>query len=206
MVNTDKGLIHCDSLVLACNAYIDGLDTALSRKVLPVGTFVVTTEVLSPEQAKSLIPSNACVTDNQFILDYFRLTSDNRILFGGGCTYLGGIPRHIGQAMRPNVQRVFPALKNIKFDFAWGGHIDITMNRAPDIGFKNNIYWMQGYSGHGLLPTCVAGRVVADAIMGRRDNINLFMAIKHLDFPGGQRLAPWLEAAGKMWYRLRDVI
>ncbi len=206
VVTTDKGQIHCDTLVLACNAYIDELDPALSRKVLPVGTFVVTSEVLSPERAKSLIPSNACVTDNQFILDYFRLTPDHRLLFGGGCTYLGGIPRDIGQAMRSGVRRVFPALKNVKFDFAWGGHIDITMNRAPDIGFRNNIYWMQGFSGHGLLPTCVAGRVVADAILGRRDHIDLFMAIKHLDFPGGKRLAPWLEAAGKMWYRLRDVI
>jgi len=205
-VTTEQGRIDCDVMVLACNAYIDELAPALSRKVLPVGTFVVATEVLEPEVARSLIPSNACVTDNQFVLDYFRLTPDNRLLFGGGCTYLGGIPADIGKAMRPNVARVFPKLKNVRFDFGWGGHIDITMNRAPDIGNRGNVYWMQGYSGHGVLPTCVAGRVVADAILGRRDHLNLFMKLQHTEFPGGQLLAPWLEAAGKFWYRLRDIV
>jgi len=204
-VTTEHGQIKCDVLVLACNAYIDELDPQLARKVLPVGSFIVVTEVLEPELARSLIPSNACITDNQFVLDYFRLTPDNRLLFGGGCTYLGGIPADIARAMRPNLKRVFPALKNSRIDYAWGGHIDITMNRAPDIGSKANVYWMQGYSGHGVLPTCVAGRVVADAIMGRRDHFNLFTQLHHADFPGGKRLAPWLEAAGKLWYRLRDV-
>jgi len=204
-VTTEHGLIKCDRLVLACNAYIDELDPHLAKKVLPVGTFVVATEVLEPEVARSLIPSNACVTDNQFILDYFRLTPDNRLLFGGGCSYLGGMPNNIAKAMRPNLKRVFPGLKNPRIDYAWGGHIDITMNRAPDIGSRGNVYWMQGYSGHGVLPTCVAGRVVADAILGRRDHLNLFMQLRHADFPGGKRLAPWLEAAGKFWYRLRDI-
>jgi len=204
-VNTENGRIDCDVLVLACNAYIDGLAPALSSKVLPVGTYVVASEILEPELARSLIPSHACVTDNQFILDYFRLTPDNRLLFGGGCTYLGGMPDDIVKAMRPSVQRVFPQLKNIAYDFAWGGHIDITMSRAPDIGQRGNIYWMQGYSGHGVLPTCVGGRVVADAIMGRSDHLNLFMKLQHTEFPGGQRWAPWLEAAGKFWYRMRDV-
>ena len=204
-VTTEHGRIDCDVLVLACNAYIDQLDPALSRKVLPVGSYVVTSEVLEPDLARSLIPSNACVTDNQFVLDYFRLTPDHRLLFGGGCTYLGGMPADIGKAMRPNVVKVFPQLKNIRFDFAWGGHIDITMNRAPDMGSRGNVYWMQGYSGHGVLPTCVAGRVVADAILGRREHLNLFMKLQHAEFPGGQRLAPWLEAAGKFWFRLRDI-
>ncbi len=204
-VTTEYGRIDCDVLVLACNAYIDELAPALSRKVLPVGSFVVTTEVLEPELARALIPSNACVTDNQFVLDYFRLTPDSRLLFGGGCTYLGGMPADIGKAMRANVARVFPQLKDVRFDFAWGGHIDITMNRAPDIGNRGNVYWMQGYSGHGVLPTCVAGRVVADAIAGRRDHLNLFMKLQHTEFPGGQLLAPWLEAAGKLWFRMRDI-
>jgi len=203
-VKTEGGQIQCDVLVLACNAYIDELAPELSRKVLPVGSYVVTSEVLGPELARSLIPSHACVTDNQFVLDYFRVTPDNRLLFGGGCSYLGGMPKDIGKAMRSNVTKVFPRLKKIRFDFAWGGHIDITMNRAPDIGNRANVYWMQGYSGHGVLPTCVAGRVVSDAILGRRDHLNLFMQLQHSDFPGGKRLAPLLEAAGKCWFRLRD--
>lgn len=205
-VTTEHGQINCDVLVLACNAYIDELDARLSRKVLPVGSFIVTTDVLEPELARSLIPSHACVTDNQFILDYFRLTPDNRLLFGGGCSYLGGMPSDIAKTMHPNLVRVFPALKDRRIDYAWGGHIAITMNRALDIGSRSNVYWMQGYSGHGVLPTCVSGRVVADAILGRRDHLNLFAKLQHQDFPGGKRLAPWLEAAGKCWYRLRDVL
>lgn len=205
-VTTAHGHIDCDVMVLACNAYIDELDPQLARKVLPVGSFIVVTEQLEPELAHSLVPSNACITDNQFVLDYFRLTPDNRLLFGGGCSYLGGIPTDIAKAMRPNLRRVFPALKKTRIDYAWGGHIDITMNRAPDIGSRGNVYWMQGYSGHGVLPTCVAGRVVADAILGRRDHFNLFAQLQHAEFPGGKRLAPLLEAAGKCWYRLRDVV
>lgn len=204
-VTTENGTIRCDALVLACNAYVDGLAPVLARRILPVGTFVVATEVLSPDQARALIPSNACVTDNQFVLDYFRLTADNRLLFGGGCTYLGGMPGDIRGAMRPNVLRVFPALKNVRFDYGWGGHIDITMSRAPDIGRRGNVYWMQGFSGHGILPTCVAGRVIADAIGGKPDHLNLFMRMPQRDFPGGTALAPWLEAAGKFWYRARDL-
>lgn len=205
-VTTEHGQIKCDALVLACNTYIDELDPQLSLKIFPVGTFVVVTEVLESKLARSLIPCNACVTDNQYVLDYFRITPDNRLLFGGGCTYLGGMPKDIAKVMRPNLKRVFPRLKNVHIDYAWGGHIDITMNRIPDIGSKANLYWMRGYSGHGVLPTCVAGRIVADAILGRRDHLHLFMQLRHANFPGGKQFAPWLEAAGKFFYRLRDII
>jgi len=205
-VNTEQGQINCDVLVLACNAYIDQLDPGLSRKVLPVSSLVVTTEVLAPELARSLIPSQACITDNQFNLDYFRITPDHRLLFGGGCAYLGSLPDNIGAALRPKVNRVFPALGKVGFEYAWGGHIDITMNRAPDIGSRGNVYWLQGYSGHGLLPSCVAARAVAEAILGRRDYLALFMRLRQRDFPGGPRFAAWLEAAGKSWCRLRDLI
>jgi glycine/D-amino acid oxidase-like deaminating enzyme len=102
---------------------------------------------LTPEQATALLPSNVCVTDNQFVLDYFRRTPDNRLLFGGGCTYLGGMPKDIAAATRPFLERVFPQLKGVELQFAWGGHIDLTMNRTPDVGGEGNRYWLQGYSG-----------------------------------------------------------
>ena len=205
-VITEHGQINCDVLVLACNSYIDELDPALNRKILPVGTFMVATEPLSAAQARALIPCNACVTDNQFVLDYFRLTADNRLLFGGGCTYLGGMPADFASAMRPNLERVFPLLRGVGIEYGWGGHIDISMRRTPEIGCRANVYWMQGYSGHGVLPTCVSGRVVADAILGSSDHLAIFRRLSHADFPGGRLLAPWLEAAGKFWFRLRDVI
>ena len=206
-VTTEHGQILCDKLVLACNAYLDKLDNTLSRQILPVGTFIVTTEVLSEAEAQAILPKNVCVTDNQFVLDYFRLTADNRLLFGGGCTYFGSIPNDIEGAMRPRMERVFPTLKHKKVEFAWGGHIDISMYRTPAIGMSvsKNVLWMQGYSGHGVLPTCVSGRVVADAILGNDDMLKLFMRLPHPQFPGGRMAAPLLEAAGKCWFRLRDL-
>lgn len=200
------GHIKADVMVLACNAYIDELDKPVSRKIIPVGNYQVATEQLSPELARSLLPKNCCVTDNQFVLDYFRLTQDNRLLFGGGCTYLGGLPKDVAAATRPFIKRVFPQLANVKIDYAWGGHLDITMKRTPDIGGRDNKYWMQGYSGHGILPTLAAARAVSDAILGNPDELSLYEEIKNPSFPAGELFASSLEAAGKAWYRLRDFI
>jgi glycine/D-amino acid oxidase-like deaminating enzyme len=205
-VDTEHGSVKADVLALACNAYLDRLDPQLSSCVLPVGTYQVATAPLTPEQATALLPSNVCVTDNQFVLDYFRRTPDNRLLFGGGCTYLGGMPKDIAAATRPFLERVFPQLKGVDLEFAWGGHIDLTLNRTPDVGRRGNRYWLQGYSGHGVLPTLAAARAVADAILGQEDELALYQGLSNGRFPGGKYLAAPLEAIGKAWYRLRDSI
>lgn len=204
VVTTERGLIRADVLVLACNAYLDRLDSSLSSRVLPVGTYQVATAPLSEELAISLLPGNVCVTDNQFVLDYFRRTPDNRLLFGGGCTYLGGMPKDIAAATRPFLQRVFPQLQGVDLEFAWGGHIDLTLKRTPDIGRRGELYWLQGYSGHGVLPTLAAARAVSDAILGQSDELALYEGLINDSFPGGQYMAAPLEAIGKAWYRLRD--
>lgn len=204
VARTDKGEVRADVLVLACNAYIDRLDRKLSRRMLPVGTYQVATAPLSPELARSLLPRNSCVIDNQFVPDYFRLSPDNRLLFGGGCTYAGGIPKDIVAATRPYLERAFPQLRGVALEFAWGGHIDISMKRTPDIGRHNERYWLQGFSGHGVLPTLAAARAVADAILGDDDLLGLYQAIDNPPFPGGELLAAPLEVLGKTWYRLRD--
>ena len=204
VVATERGQIRADVLVLACNAYLDRLDPKLSSCVLPVGTYQVATAPLSERQATALIPSNVCVTDNQFVLDYFRRTPDNRLLFGGGCTYLGGMPKDIAAATRPYLGRVFPQLKGVELDFAWGGHIDLTLKRTPDIGRRGDLYWLQGYSGHGVLPTLAGARAVSDAILGQPDELALYQGLINGSFPGGKYLAAPLEAIGKAWYRLRD--
>jgi len=204
VARTDKGEVRADVLVLACNAYIDQLDRKLSRRMLPVGTYQVATSPLRPEVACSLLPRNSCVIDNQFVPDYFRLSPDNRLLFGGGCTYAGGIPKDIAAATRPYLERAFPQLRGVELEFAWGGHIDISMKRTPDIGRQGERYWLQGYSGHGVLPTLAAGRAVADAILGDDELLDLYQAIDNPPFPGGALLAAPLEVIGKTWYRLRD--
>lgn len=201
---TEHGSIRSRVLVLACNAYLDQLDPALASRILPVGTYQVATRALSAEQASSLLPGNVCVTDNQFVLDYFRRTPDNRLLFGGGCTYLGGMPKDIGAATRPFLERVFPQLKGVELEFAWGGHIDLTLKRTPDIGGRDNLYWLQGYSGHGVLPTLAGARAVADAVLGQADDLALYQALNNPRFPGGKHFAAPLEALGKAWFRLRD--
>lgn len=204
VARTDKGEVRADVLVLACNAYIDRLDRKLSRRMLPVGTYQVATSPLAPDLARSLLPRNSCVIDNQFVPDYFRLSPDNRLLFGGGCTYAGGIPKDIVAATRPYLERAFPQLRGVKLEFAWGGHIDISMKRTPDVGRQNGRYWLQGFSGHGVLPTLAAARAVADAILGDDELLGLYQSIDNPPFPGGELLAAPLEVLGKTWYRLRD--
>jgi gamma-glutamylputrescine oxidase len=206
VVNTSHGKVRADTLVLACNAYIDQLAPELARRVLPVGTYQVATRPLDPALAKSLLPRNSCVIDNQFVPDYFRLSPDNRLLFGGACTYLGGIPKDIAAATRPNLERAFPQLRGVELEYAWGGHIDISIRRTPDVGRQGQRYWLQGFSGHGVLPTLAAARAVTDAILGDDRLLALYQGIHNPAFPGGERFAAPLEALGKLWYRLRDVV
>jgi glycine/D-amino acid oxidase-like deaminating enzyme len=204
LVHTAQGHLQAQNLVLACNAYIDTLYPPLQAKVLPVGTYMIATAPLGAERAHSLLPSGLAVTDNQFILDYFRLSADHRLLFGGKCTYTGQTPRNLAQSMRADMLRVFPQLQDVAIDYAWGGHIDITLNRAPDFGHAGPIYWAQGFSGHGIVPSCVAGRVLAQAILGDDRALQLFEAIPHHHFPGGEKLAALMQVAGMSYYRLRD--
>lgn len=204
VARTAAGEVRSRVLVLACNAYIDGLDRALSRRLLPVGSYQVATAPLEAGLAASLLPRNSCVIDNQFIPDYFRLTPDHRLLFGGGCTYLGGIPKDVAAATRPCLERVFPQLKGVAIEHAWGGHIDCSLQRTPDIGRQGQRYWLQGFSGHGVLPTLAGARAVSDAILGDEDLLALYQGIDNGRFLGGDLLAAPLEAAAKAWYRMRD--
>lgn len=203
-VRTGQGSVQADRLILACNTYIDRLEPRLARRILPVGTYQVATAPLGAERAAALLPRNACITDNQFVLDYFRRTPDHRLLFGGGCTYLGGLPKDMAAATRPFLERVFPQLAGVSIEFAWGGHIDVTRARTPDIGGEGGRYWLQGFSGHGVLPTLAAARAVTDAILGQGDELALYQQLRNPDFPFGERFAAPLEAIGKAWYRLRD--
>ena len=203
-VATEGGQVRAKRMVLACNSYIDRLAPHLQRRMLPVGTYMIATAPLAPELAQQILPSNLAVSDNQFILDYFRLSADRRLLFGGKCTYTGRTPAHLRESMRADMLRVCPKLADVPIDYAWGGHIDITMARTPDFGQAGNVYWAQGFSGHGLVPTCVAGRVLAEAIAGDDTHLRLFSALHHRPFPGGEVVAGMLQVLGMSYYRLRD--
>ena len=204
VVTTESGRIACRQLVLACNAYVDQLAPQLNQKILPVGCFQVATEVLSEARLQAALPHNSCVTDNQFILDYFRRSADNRLLFGGGCTYMGGMPKDINAFMRPLLARVFPQFSDVNFEFAWGGHLDCSVRRTPDVGMEGNVYWLQGYSGHGVLPTLAAARAVAEAILGKTERIKRYQNIANPKFWGNETLAAPIEALSKLYFRIRD--
>jgi glycine/D-amino acid oxidase-like deaminating enzyme len=199
--------VRCRQLVLATNAYTDKLAPRLAARTLPVGTFIAVTEPLGEARARELIPRNHAVYDNQFILEYFRMTADHRLLFGGKCTYLGGTPVNLKESMKANILRAFPQLKDAKMEYAWGGHIDITMRRMPDWGRRDDrVFWAQGFCGHGLVPTRVAGKLVSDAVLGRTEELDWFRKIVNPPFPGGEAIGGLMQAVGMSYYRVRDFV
>jgi gamma-glutamylputrescine oxidase len=206
-VHSAHGVLHCEHLILCGNAYLDGVAPALARRILGVGTYIVATEPLDPAQARALLPSNAAVADVNWILDYFRLTADHRLLFGGRVSYSAMQPPHLTESMRKRVVRVFPALADVRFDYTWGGYLDITMSRAPDFGrLAPNVYYLQGFSGHGMALAGLAGKLVAEAVSGTAERFDVFARIPHRDFPGGPLLRRPSLVLAMLYYRLRDLL
>ncbi len=207
VVHTPGGRVEADLVVMCGNAYVQGLHPKLEGQVLPAGSYVVTTEPLPEETCKRLLPGNHAVCDQRVDLDYYRLTPDNRLLFGGLCTYSGRDPKDIRAALRPNIRRVFPELADVALDHAWGGMIGIGANRMPQIGrLPDGIYHAQAYSGHGLNATHMAARVLAEAINQESQRIEVFNRIPHMTFPGGRRFRSPLLALGMLYHRLKDLI
>ncbi|KZX85398.1 gamma-glutamylputrescine oxidoreductase, partial [Oleiphilus sp. HI0009] len=204
-IHTAEGSVTADYLLVAGNAYMHGLVPELSAKTMPCGTQIITTEVLEESVASTLIPNGYCVEDCNYKLDYYRITGDNRLLFGGGVTYGGGDPNSIEHFLRRHLERTFPQLKGIKFDYAWGGDFLLTMSRLPQFGRLNDsIYYAQGYSGHGVTTTHLAGKVIAEALKGDATRFDTFASLKHLPFPGGRIFRVPYTAIGAFYYGLRD--
>lgn len=207
-VHTALGNVRAKTLVLACNAYLNGLNPQLSGKVLPAGSYIIATEPLSAAQAASLLPQNMAVCDQRVTVDYFRLSADNRLLFGGACHYSGRDPQDIGAYMRPKMLKVFPQLAHVKIDYQWGGMIGIGANRLPQIGRladQPNVYYAQAYAGHGLNATHLAGKLLAEAISGQQQGrFDLFAQVQHITFPGGKHLRSPLLALGMLWHRFKE--
>jgi len=208
-VHTARGLVRAKTLVLGCNAYLNGLNPELGGKVLPAGSYIIATEPLSEQQAHQLLPQNMAVCDQRVALDYYRLSADRRLLFGGACHYSGRDPQDIAAYMRPKMLQVFPQLAGVKIDYQWGGMIGIGANRLPQIGQlkeQPNVYYAQAYSGHGLNATHLAGKLLAEAISGQQGGgFELFAKVPHITFPGGRYLRSPLLALGMLWHRLKEL-
>ena len=205
-VRTAKGLVRAKYLLIAGNAYLpQGLDNRVTAKSMPCGSQIVVTEPLTEQQARSLIPNNYCVEDCNYLLDYYRLTADNRLLYGGGVVYGAREPDDIEQLIRPKILKTFPQLKDVKIDYRWTGNFLLTMSRMPQFGrIEKNAYYMQGYSGHGVTCSHLAGKLISEMIRGDAERFNAFASLPHMPMLGGRTFSAPLTALGAVYYSLRD--
>jgi len=206
-VITETGSVRCPYVVLSGNAYLGSLDTGLAARIMPVGTYIGATEPLGEDRARALISNNMAVADTNFVLDYYRLSADFRLLFGGRVSYSTVVPPNLPTAMKRRMVTVFPQLEDVRVDYAWGGYVGITRNRAPDFGrLADNIFYAQGFSGHGIALTGLAGKLMAEAVAGSAERFDIFTRIPHRDFPGGTLLRTPALVLAMFWYRLRDLL
>ncbi|MBX2882832.1 MAG: FAD-binding oxidoreductase, partial [Granulosicoccus sp.] len=205
VVTTDRGQVRCRTLVLCGNAYLGQVEPSLTSRVMPVSTQIVTTSPLDEQIADSLLPTDYCVEDARYILDYYRLTSDRRLLFGGGTVYGGTDPADIVKKLRPALERVFPQLRGVGIDYAWSGNFALSFTRVPQMGrLGNNTYFAHGYSGHGVTGSHLFGRILAEAIQGDLTRYDVFARLPWVPFPGGRILRAPYSTVGSWWYGLRD--
>jgi gamma-glutamylputrescine oxidase len=205
VVHTATGSVRAQFLIVAGNAYLGNLVPELAAKSMPCGTQVITTEPLDEALARQLLPQDYCVEDCNYLLDYYRLTADRRLVFGGGVVYGARDPANIEAIIRPKLLKAFPQLKQVRIDYAWTGNFLLTLSRLPQVGrLGDNIYYSQGCSGHGVTYTHLAGKVLAEALRGQAERFDAFAGLPHYPFPGGERLRTPLTALGAWYYSLRD--
>ena len=206
-VRTPQGSIRAAQVVCCGNAYLDGVAPQIRSRIMPVGTYILATEPLGRERAESLIADRMAIADMNFVLDYFRLSADHRLLFGGRVSYSKVPPPNLSAAMRRRMLLVYPQLADVRADYVWGGYVAITANRAPHFGrVADNVYFAQGFSGHGIALTGFAGKLIAEAVAGSAERFDLFSRIPHLPFPGGRLLRTPALVLAMAWYRLRDML
>ena len=204
---TASGQLLCRHVVFAGNAWLGATVPALAKRIMPVGTYIVATEPLGEPAARALLPEDTAVTDINWVLDYFRRSSDHRLLFGGRVSYSGLDPFNTAHATRKRMLAVFPQLRDARIEHAWGGYVDITLNRAPDFGrIEPDVYYLQGFSGHGIALTGLAGKLVAEAIAVTAERFDVFARIPHREFPGGTLLRRPALVLAMLYYRLKDLL
>ncbi len=204
-VKTATGHVQADAVVLAGNAYSQFKH--LSNLVFPAGSYIIATEPLSDEVVEQINPLDVAVCDLNEVVDYYRLSADKRLLYGGACNYSGRDPDSIQSYILPRMLKVYPQLKGVRIDFEWSGKIGIVLNRIPTVGrIKDNVYYCQGYSGHGVNASHVMSEIVADAIGGTMEKFDLFANVRHFRIPGSQWLGNQIIALGMLYYRMKDAL
>ncbi|MFP1643152.1 NAD(P)/FAD-dependent oxidoreductase [Pontitalea aquivivens] len=205
LVQTDHGAIEADHVILAANGYLGGLDGKVAARVMPINNFIIATEPLG-DRAAQVLRDNVAVADTKFVVNYWRLSEDRRLLFGGGESYGYRFPDIVRTVRKPMLQ-VYPDLADIRIDYAWGGTLAITMNRMPCfVRPRPNLWSASGFSGHGVAMATLAGKIMAEAVAGQAGRFDLMAGLPQPRFPGGTLLRWPLLVAAMTWYAMRDRI
>jgi gamma-glutamylputrescine oxidase len=204
IARTANGSVTARHGVLACDTQMGEVEPSFGKMTMPVANYNVATAPLGESRAKALIPSGAAVSDSRFVLNYYRLSADHRLIFGGGERYSPRPPANIEGFVRPYLEGVFPQLRNVRIDHAWGGMVGVSLNRLPQFGRIGESFYAHGWSGHGVLLTTLAGQLIAEAMQGSAERFDLFAGLPARPFPGGPLLRHPLYVAGMLWYALRD--
>jgi len=204
-VKTANGYVQADAVVLAGNAYSLFEPKHLSNLVFPAGSYVIATEPLSEEMVAEINPLDLSACDSNEVVDYFRLSADKRMLFGGTCNYSGREPASIKAYIQPKMLKVYPQLKDVKIDYEWGGMIGIVLNRIPAVGrIHDNVFYCQGYSGHGVSAAHVMSEIISDGVVGTMEKFDLFADMGHFRLPGSQWFGNQIIALGMLYYKMKD--
>ncbi len=205
VVTTAAGAVTARHVILAGNAYLGDLERTLATKIIPVDAYIIATEPLGEARARRIMKTEACVSDMNYNLDYFRISADHRLLYGGRDRVMGrGAPR---EAVRGNMLATFPELEDVQIDYVWGGKVAITGNFLPDVGrIGGNIYYAQGYSGQGVPLSAIVGRLLGEVIKGDAGRFDVFARIPHRPFPGGTLLRRPLLSLARLYYEIRDAL
>jgi gamma-glutamylputrescine oxidase len=199
---SSPGDVDAKYVILAADTWMHETDPTLAPYTIPIMNYNVATAPLP--DADLLLPSDAAIADSRFVLNYFRLSADKRLIFGGGEKYVQTPPADIAAFVRQHITQVFPSLADTPIDYAWGGAVGVTMNRLPHMGRKGNVFFAHGFSGHGALVTTLAGELLAEAVTGTMERFDVFVHLPHRAFPGGKMFARPLATLGLLWYALRD--
>lgn len=205
VIHTARGRVTANVAVLCGNAYLGNVVPKLVSRVMPVSTQMIATEPLGAERADALIPSDMCVEDVRYILDYFRLSADKRMIFGGGTVYGGTDPADVRAKLKPNLEKVFPSLKGVAIDYAWSGNFALSFSRVPQMGkIGKNTYFAHGYSGHGVTGSHLFGKILSEAIHGDVSRYSQFERLPWIPFPGGRTFRAQYSTIGSWWYQFKD--
>lgn len=203
-VRTGRGEVDAEFLVLGCNGYLGRLARGIDAYQMPINNFLLATEPLGAARARQINRDDVAVVDSRFVVNYFHNSPDHRLIFGGGENYTPRFPRDLKAFVRRFMLRVYPTLGDVGIDYAWGGTLAITLKRMPHFGRDGNVFWAQGYSGHGIAMANMGGKLIAEALAGTAERFDLFARLPHVRFPGGRYLRWPALVAGMLYYAMLD--